>query len=499
MRLRHEPRAGRARRTLLSGAAGLALLAAMASAPAAAHATTATVRPVLLSTDPYTDTFSAHQTEVEPDATAHGATIVSAFQVSRYSGGGSANIGWATSLNGGLTWQHGFLPFATITGTPPGSYLLGSDASVAYDVRHRTWLIAWLAIASPTAIGVAVSRSPDGIHWSAPFTVAARGEFLDKPWITCDNSPFSRFFGNCYTEFEDVSENDLIFMATSADGGQTWPMQSNTADQADGIGGQPVVQPGGRVVVPIITFTASGDTVSSFTSDDGGTTWLATHLIAAVTRHTDAGGIRSGDDSPSAREDASGRVYTVWSDCRFEAGCTANDLVLSSSADGITWTAPELIPIDPVGSGADHFTPGLGVDPLSAGAHARLALTYYYYPQANCTFDTCQLNVGYVSSANGGRSWSPPVHVAGPMKLGWLASTSEGYMAGDYCATAVVPGTGAAFPLFAAAGPPTGTVLHENTYTAFLPVTGGSVTASAAPAHNQQVQARPATAGRTAF
>jgi hypothetical protein len=102
---------------------------------------------------------------------------------------------------------------------------------------------------------VLVSRSRDGIHWSAPAVISARGEFLDKNWTTCDNAPASPFFGHCYTEFEDVSEQSLIFTATSTDGSQTWPLLGTTADMADGVGGQPVVQPGGRVIVPIEVFT----------------------------------------------------------------------------------------------------------------------------------------------------------------------------------------------------------------------------------------------------
>ena len=43
-------------------------------------------------------------TEVEPDATANGPVIVAAFQVARIFGGGGADIGWATSLNGGISW-----------------------------------------------------------------------------------------------------------------------------------------------------------------------------------------------------------------------------------------------------------------------------------------------------------------------------------------------------------------------------------------------------------
>lgn len=215
------------------------------------------MHPTLLSVDPYADSYTRHKTEVEPDAVAHGTTIVSAFQVSRDFIGAAANIGWATSLNGGRTWRHGFLPASTINATPPGRYARGSDASVAYDARYHTWLVSWLgapSITSNSVVDVVVSRSRDGIHWSAPVPIARRHQFLDKNWTTCDNSQFSLFYGNCYTEFEDPSQGDLIFMATSADGGRTWPLLNHTANKAHGLGGQPVVQPDGTVIVPITVF-----------------------------------------------------------------------------------------------------------------------------------------------------------------------------------------------------------------------------------------------------
>jgi BNR repeat protein len=466
-----------------AAAAGLSLLTAMTLAPAGAAAQAQ--HPLrLLSTDPYTNTYSAHKTEVEPSSSAFGRTIVSAFQVGRVFNGASANIGFATSVNGGRTWIHGFLPSSTINATPPGTYARASDASVAYDLRHHTWLISWLgapSITSNAIVDVLVSRSRNGINWSAPAVISARSEFLDKNWTTCDNTPASPFFGHCYTEFEDVSEQSLIFTATSTDGGRTWPVLGNTADMASGVGGQPVVQPGGTVIVPIEVSTPSGVTISSYISTDGGQTWSATHLIAAADFHTSAGNIRNGGVLPSARTDASGRVYVTWSDCRFEPGCEANDIVLSTSDDGVTWTAPERIPIDPAGSMVDHFTPGLGVDPLTSGAHAHLALGYYYYPRAACTKATCRLNVGFISSTDGGKSWSEAAHVAGPMSLTWLAPTSSGLMAGDYMATSVVPGTPVAFPVFAAAFPPTGSLLHENMYTSFELVTGGGTAARTGP------------------
>jgi hypothetical protein len=139
------------------------------------------------------------------------------------------------------------------------------------------------------------------------------------------------------------------------------------------------------------------------------------------------------------------------------------------------------------------------VDPTTSGGHAHLALGYYYNPQANCTVATCKLNVGYVSSADGGKAWSRPAHLAGPMKVTWLAPTSSGFMAGDYMSTSIVPGTPAAFPVFADAFRPTGSLLHENMYTSLQVVTGGGRLAGTAPVRGRAPPRRTATAPRTPF
>src|SRR5438067_3572352 len=84
----------------------LALLFAFASTILAF----ANVTLLQISSDPYTNTTSQHKTEVEPGTFASGKTIVSAFQVGRFFGGGASNIGFATSTNGGKSWTPGFLP-----------------------------------------------------------------------------------------------------------------------------------------------------------------------------------------------------------------------------------------------------------------------------------------------------------------------------------------------------------------------------------------------------
>jgi hypothetical protein len=418
-----------------------------------------------ISSDPYIAAPGQHKTEVEPDTFAFGSTIVSTFQVGRIFDGGATNIGFATSVDAGKTWTEGFLPASTIAAKPPGSFGRGSDASVAFDAKHNVWMISWLGVPvtfpNPLRVDVMVSRSTDGLTWGSPVLVNASGHFNDKNWTVCDDTASSPHFGNCYTEFDDASQNDLELMSTSTDGGLTWGAGLPTANGAHGIGGQPLVQPNGNVVVPYIGLDSPFFlfTISSFRSTNGGFSWSASTLVSEADFHQPAGNIRAGIPLPTAEIDRSGRIYVVWSDCRFRASCATSDLVLSTSDNGLSWTPVKRIPLDPIRSAVDHFVPGVAVDRSTSGAHAHLALAYYFYPVANCTEATCQLKVGFVSSVNGGRTWNTAETLAGPMSVDWLPETSQGRMFGDYISTSIVPGSEKANPVFAVARPPTGGAL----------------------------------------
>jgi hypothetical protein len=414
-----------------------------------------------ISTDTFTDADAQHATEVEPDTFSFGSTIVSAFQVARIVDGGGADVGFSTSTDGGKTWTAGYLPGLTVN-YKGGSFSAASDAAVAYDAAHGVWLICTLPIGNNDL--VAVSRSTDGITWGTPILVTNNID-SDKNWIVCDNSSSSKFYGHCYVEWDSPADGDLVFMSTSTDGGQTWGAAKTTADSLSGIGGQPLVQPNGNVVVPIVSLFSGG--MAAFGSSNGGASWSSSVNIATEDEHQDAGGIRS-PGLPTADIDAAGNIYLVWSDCRFRKGCNSNDLVMSTSSNGTTWTSPTRLPIVPVSSAVDLFIPGLGIDHTTSGTSAHLTVTTYAYANTNCNISTCQLYVGFTTSNDGGKTWTAGKVLAGPMKLSWLPNSQNGLMVADYLSVSYA--NGQPFGVFAVAKAPSGGKFDEAMYSTTAPL-----------------------------
>jgi BNR repeat-like domain len=434
-----------------------ALMGALAAAATLAVATPASASVALtqISSDPFTNASSQHATEVEPDTFANGSTVISAFQVGRFFDGGATDIGFARSTDGGSTWTHGLMPGLTSTSGSAGSpYERVSDASVAFDARHSTWLVSSIPLeaGSLTVPTVFINRSTDGgASWADPVStpppdIPASKVDLDKNWTVCDNTSSSPFYGHCYTEFDNFGQGDLEYMTTSDDGGATWSVPVPTAGNDKGLGGQPLVQPDGTVIVP---FESLRGKIQAFRSTDGGVSWSRADTISGIRFHGNAGGLRT-SPLPTAEIDGSGQVYVAWEDCRFRKGCTANDIVFSTSSDGANWSPVDRVPIDGVTSGADHFIPGLAVDPTTSGGGAHLALSYYFYPDTTCS-GGCQLEAGFISSPDGGAHWGDPTTLAGAMSLGDIANTSQGPMVGDYISTSFSGGS--AVPVIAVGKP----------------------------------------------
>ena len=165
------------------------------------------------------------------------------------------------------------------------------------------------------------------------------------------------------------------------------------------------------------------------------------------------------DPLHSAEIDAAGKVYVVWQDCRFRAGCTVNDLVLTTSTDGVSWTPVTRVPIDPVTSTVDHIIPGLGVDRETSGAGAKLGLTYYFN-RNTCTRIAVPAR-GRLRAVPQRRRDVDATRSTSPGRSATTGSpiTGLGRMVGDYISTSWM--NGRAWPAFAIASAPTGPVFDE--------------------------------------
>lgn len=422
-----------------------------------------------LSRDPFTDEEGQHQTQVEPSSFAVGRTIVTAFQAGRMVDGGASGIGFATSKDGGAHWRSGYLPSLTTQSSPAGDAPSASDPVVAWDAQHGTWLIGTVA-ESEIRVRTLVSRSRDGLTWSAPVVAAADpSEDDDKEWIACDNGSLSPVRGRCYLSYLDVRSSTIRTRITT-NGGLTWsaPVVSVPANELGfQNGAQPVVQPDGTLVI-VYELAAGGahfadpaaNQIQAVRSTDGGRTFGAPVTVARV-QAEDVRGIRA-PTLPGAAADAGGTIYVVWGDCRFREDCSNDDMVVSHSRDGLAWTPAERVPLVDPRSDQQVFVPGLGVDPTKTG---RLAVVAYTQPES-CSSETCHgIDAVFASSRNGGRTWTAPRRLnAEPMAISSLPDTGLGAMLGDYIALSYVRGK--PIPVFALALDPLGDRLREAIYAA---------------------------------
>ena len=86
--------------------------------------------------------------------------------------------------------------------------------------------------------------------------------------------------------------------------------------------------------------------------------------------------------------------------------------MFSKSSDGVNWSDDRPDPDRERGQHPnDHFIPGIGVEKGTSGSGAHVALTYYFYTDANCAPADCVLQAGTISSSDGGAH--------GPARSSW--------------------------------------------------------------------------------
>jgi hypothetical protein len=266
------------------------------------------------------------------------------------------------------------------------------------------------------------------------------------------------------------------------DGGVTWGAPAVSPDQTAGSIGGVAIQPNGHLFLIGAYGGPDLPQLYSIESADGGKTLNPSVYIATEYFNFPAQGYMRADPFPSAGVSLDGTIYVVTADCRFRANCTpgqnigsANDVVYTTSKDGLSWTPITRIPIDPVTSNIDHFITGVAVLGSIANlwgddSHNALAVDYYYLTNATCdptvANATCRLYAGFVASHNGGKTWSAPVQASGPMNVLELTQTEFGYfVANDITATYVEGQPQAVYSLAYPPDPKTGE-LSQSIYSA---------------------------------
>ena len=364
-----------------------------------------------------------------------------------------SNVGTSgvyTSSDAGATWTNlGLLPGYTDTGTSvapsagplatsatPGKLVSDGDPVVVFGPKlvggtftfasgARAYYANLASYSSSATQGqqapelLAVSISDDyGASWYDPVLAVAKHGYVfnDKEDIWADRNPSSPFFGRVYvtwTQFRDIpGAAEPVMFSYSADGGLTWsaPNQLSIA-QNYAFGGRQgsVVRsgPDGTVYAIWEDSDLHGYKHVLQTSANGGRTWSKTMTIAYnvdIAAAIPGSNFRTDSFASAGVDQTNGSVYVAWSSAATGSG---RIVVANSTNRGQTWSAP--VTVSTAGEGYAFFQ-GLDVAPngrVDVGYQALIATDTTTYGTGNAAIDSY-----YVSSADGGATWSTPLKVS---------------------------------------------------------------------------------------
>ena len=200
-----------------------------------------------------------------------------------------------------------------------------------------------------------------------------------------------------------------------------------------GLGGQPVVQPDGTVIVP---FESLNGTIGAFRSTNGGATWSKEVPVSKIRFHAVAGGLRT-SPLPSAEIDGAGTVVRRLGGLPLRAEVRGQRHRLHArSADGVNWSAVRASRSTRSAAASTTSSPVWRVDPATSGAAGAPRADVLLLPERS-------MHGGHMSARRrlhllARRRRAAGAHrpqLAGPMSLADIAATSQGPMVGDYIST----------------------------------------------------------------
>jgi Neuraminidase (sialidase) len=434
------------------------------------------------------DTLPSLSTEIEPDTETEPAVAIdpgnprimtAVVQEGRNAPfGGTADLGYATSHDGGRTWTDGNYP--SLTTVVGGPFQLASDAVSAFGPDGSDYIESIAVDETDARSAVTVQRSTDGgIKFGAPSLVTDDNNvnvFNDKDWITVDTSRRSPFEGRIYVMWArfittgtgaSAVTHSPGALSFSDDHGKTWsPIHFMTPQSDDDQGFLPLIHKDGSVTIVYDHFVPNpgnpnlgNDYETAQTSHDGGLTWSKPVTIGQFLG-SEVPGMRTGGLPAAAIDPVTGNMYAVWQDTRFNpAGL--NDIVLSVSKDGgARWSAPRAV--SPEAPGLDRFTPAVAAD---AGV---VHITYGTRADSGAAPTASE---DYIASADGGKTFGNDRQVGPPIVLQWATVSDEApppvAFLGDYLGLAATPSS-AEMVWSVASQPPAGELYHQTMWGATI-------------------------------
>lgn len=404
--------------------------------------------------------------EVEPWVAvnpANPANIIGAWQQDRWSDGGAHGLVAGYTTDGGTTWHETAQPFSACAPGGPSRYDRASDpwVSIGPDGTAYSVSISFQAAGPDNAVLASTSKD-GGATWTAPTTLkedlGTTQFFNDKESVTADPvTPGTAYAvwdrlvspnGNPKASAHASAFSGPAWFAKTTDGGATWTPAKvivPTANRQQTIGNQIVVDPRTGTLYdffdlifdsgPNGSSKLHGNNVAFTKSTDGGASWSAPQIVSnlgsvGVTDPNTGAPIRTGDIIPEpAIDPATGQLYVVWQDSRFNGGQYDEVAVSTSTDGGATWSTPMRANAP---KGVPAFNPSVRV----AGGTVGITYTDFRNLTVGNT-STLPTDYWFVRSPVGALSPGGETHVYGPYDM-MTAPNARGFFVGDYQGLAAI-------------------------------------------------------------
>jgi hypothetical protein len=387
---------------------------------------------------------------------------------------------FVNSSKDGKKWSDPVVAHAAATGDSPQNGSLACDDAPA-SAGYGTCYLAYNNAGSTPANALAIVRSTDGgATWSAPAAPSDASVGTGAVTLVQPPPPGATPGSTCGRVIVAFNNGASINAIFSSDCGATWSARSvvtstlaATHTVAQGVRTSLVVSGstdgagGAYLVWQTRSFRTAQTTLSAAAAAGATNIKVAsvTGMVAGNTLTVDsagaspetvtittvgtagAGGTGITFTPALAFAHASGAIVTV-NGVSSTSTAAPNDIALSVMAaptdatPAPTFGAPARIPIEAdtgaLSNTVDHFMPAIAADPGSSGSSAGLALFYYFLPLSSCAFvndqaPMCSPQVGYVSSTDGGATWTTPQAISpGPTSLAVFPRTGTGNGGPDF-------------------------------------------------------------------